>query len=64
MNYLKRTVKQSRKYRRGTVAVFASSTWTLAWCYAMGTHSPMSALAALPVLLAGVAAIGRVQADT
>ena len=61
MTRLESTVRQSLKHSGGAMAAFASSTWTLGWCYATSAHSPTSALVGLPVLLAGIAALGRIK---
>lgn len=58
MNSLDRNVRQSVQRSRDAVA-YASATWTLAWCYATGGHPLVQTLAAIPVLIGGIAALSR-----
>jgi hypothetical protein len=58
MKYLQETARWLKG--RGSVSTtFAASTWTLAWCYALGTGKTSTALVACSWLVVGIAVLGR-----
>jgi hypothetical protein len=60
MKYLKSTARWLRDQENGT-AIFAVSSWTLAWCYAVNLEPGTPAIVTCPLLLGGLTIIARSQ---